>query len=266
MMFGSVYIKSLWDTRKSILIWSLAMAALMLMMVLMFPSIGESGSYGEIADEMPDAMKAFVGEFGSVDTPEGFLGVEMYSMMVPIMLLVVAVGQGAGAIGKEEDSGTLELLLASPLSRTKILLQKALAMATNVFIVGLASIAGVYFGKLFVEFDIDFGKFFWATFVACLLAVIFGLIALLVTAFGGSRGAAIGASVGIFIVSYFLNTLPSVVTWLEPAQKFSLNKYGDAQAVLLHGVNFTYILVLLAVALVLYLVANPAFNRRDTGV
>ena len=265
-MFGSVYSKSMWVSRKSIIIWALSMAALMLMMVLMFPSIGESGGYAAIANEMPDAMKAFVGEFGNVSTPEGFLGVEMYSMMVPVMLLVLAVGQGSGAIGKEEDSGTLELLLASPLSRTKILFQKALAMITNVIIVGMSAVVGIYIGKLFVEFDIDFSKIFWATAVASMLAIVFGLISLLITAFGGGRGTAIGVSAGIFIVSYFLNTLPSVITWLEPYQRFSINKYGDAQATLLHGANFSYVLVLLALALVIYLLANPLFSRRDTGV
>ena len=41
--------------------------------------------------------------------------------MLPLLLLVYAIGAGSRAIAGEEESGTLDLLLAHPLSRRRSL-------------------------------------------------------------------------------------------------------------------------------------------------
>ena len=48
--------------------------------------------------------------------------------MVPLLLMIAAIGAGAGAIAGEEERGTLELLLANPLSRRRLVLEKTAAV------------------------------------------------------------------------------------------------------------------------------------------
>jgi ABC-2 type transport system permease protein len=50
--------------------------------------------------------------------------------MLPGMFLVYGVGRGARAIAGEEEHGTLELLLVTPVSGASIIAQKALALAS----------------------------------------------------------------------------------------------------------------------------------------
>ena len=40
--------------------------------------------------------------------------------MVPLLLLIAAIGAGAGAIAGEEERGTLDLLLSLPVSRRRL--------------------------------------------------------------------------------------------------------------------------------------------------
>jgi ABC-type transport system involved in multi-copper enzyme maturation permease subunit len=52
--------------------------------------------------------------------------------LAPLLFLIFAIGQGSGAIAGEEERGTLDLLLANPRSRVRIVLEKfgALALMT----------------------------------------------------------------------------------------------------------------------------------------
>jgi hypothetical protein len=58
----------------------------------------------------------------------GYLGIELFSLMLPGLLIAAAVGAGARAIAGEEEHATLDLLLANPISRTRVALEKAGAM------------------------------------------------------------------------------------------------------------------------------------------
>ena len=118
----SILITYLGSRCKTILIWSLAMTTLAIMFTALYDSFaGEIENMAEIA---PAEMEAMLGgnlEFAS--TPAGWLGIELYGIFLPVVLAIIGVSSGSTAIGSEEDSGTLELLLASPVSRTRIVVE-----------------------------------------------------------------------------------------------------------------------------------------------
>ena len=51
--------------------------------------------------------------------------------MVPLLLLIAAIGAGARATAGEEERGTLDLLLANPISRRRLVLEKLAALAAE---------------------------------------------------------------------------------------------------------------------------------------
>ena len=101
------------------------------LMVSVYPTVHANPALNRLVQQYPDALKAFIGFGGEVDylSPAGYLGSELFSFMVPLLLLVAAIGAGARAIAGEEEAGTLELLLSCPVSRRRVVLEKLAALA-----------------------------------------------------------------------------------------------------------------------------------------
>ena len=119
MLFHSI----LRERSKGSFIWATCIFFMTLFIVGLFESVADS--YSEISDVFSKEIQAFIGDVTIINTPAGWLAIELYELILPLMLIIIAIGFGSSAIGTEEDSSTLELLLASPVSRSTILFQKA---------------------------------------------------------------------------------------------------------------------------------------------
>ena len=263
-MRNSIFLRTLLERWRSTLIWSIAMFGFAQMFAGLFESF--SAEIEQIAANYPESLQAFVGDVSQAATPAGWLGVELYGLFVPMVLAIIAVGFGASAIGKEEESGTLELLLASPISRAKILLQKALAIEVQLAIIAGSVWLGVALGTLFYPFEVSLVDTFWATFAGWLLGVFVAYATFAVQAVSGRRGLALGFGAGLVALTYFADALSKLIDWLEFAKYLSPFYYYSGGDVLLNGANVTNLLILFLASVVCYVIAHVAFVRRDTGV
>lgn len=268
LMLKTIYTKTLWERRKSIIFWCVGVMAYGLLLISLFPMFGDQTAYSQMLTEMdlPPAFQAFLGELGDITTPAGFLAVEHFNHMYIILMLILAVGFANSIIAKEEENGTLELVLARPISRTSFLLQKIAALYKVVILVGLASWIGIILGPYVVDVELNNANIFWATLSGALTALVFGNLSLCITAFKNNRGLATALTSMIFIASYFLNTFSLAVDWLEPYQELSILYYYNVNETLMHGVNYNYIGILLLLGLAFIPVTLWAFRKRDVGV
>jgi len=129
MMLRNVFVKSLWDQKRSLVWWCLGIGLMIIITMLFYPSIREMTELNEIfaTDENP-LMKVFVGGITDFTSPEGFVNSQLLIFMVPLLFVVFAIGIGSGSIAGEEEKGTLDFLLAHPLTRESVIVQKFLAM------------------------------------------------------------------------------------------------------------------------------------------
>src|SRR5437763_16493604 len=74
-------------------------------------------------------LLAAFGDAGKLTSPEGFLSLAFFSYM-PLILGVFAVLAGSGLLAADEENGTLDLVLAHPVSRTSLFLGRLLAFLT----------------------------------------------------------------------------------------------------------------------------------------
>ena len=74
--------------------------------------------------------------------------------MAPLVLFIFAIGAGSGAVAGEEETGTLDLLLAHPLRRRDYVVQRFLALAVLVAALGIVLLAAVALGSLAVNLEI----------------------------------------------------------------------------------------------------------------
>jgi ABC-2 type transport system permease protein len=252
--------KTLADVRGATLGIALVIAAIALLDLAVYPSYKES-----LADfEIPDALKGFLGEATDLSSPAGFLSAEFFSW-VPLLLITLAIVAGSAAFAGEEGAGTLDLLLAQPVKRWRVVVEKTAALTLAVILCALAGLAGFLIGRIWVDIEIGTGRFALATANMIPLVLLFLMLSLWASAALPTRGAAAMLLTGLVIVTYFVQILGEVVPILGTVRKLSPFYWSDASRVLLHGFAWTRPAVFLALAAVCLLMAIWSFERREIG-
>jgi ABC-2 type transport system permease protein len=264
-MLNSVLLKSLHDLRRSFFWWSLGLSGLVALMVSVYPSVRDNEALNKLVNDYPAALKGFVAFGGEVDyvSAAGYLGSELFSFMVPLLLLVAAIGAGTRAIAGEEEQGTLDLLLANPISRRRVALEKLAALIAEIVGLGIVLFAALEVGSRAVALDISASHLAAATTAAVLLAISFGAIALLLGVATGRRGRASGVAAALAVASYVVNGLAPLVGALQPLQKVSPFYHYAAGNPLRQGLAVGHAGVLLGVAVIAGVLAPFVFDRRD---
>jgi ABC-2 type transport system permease protein len=253
--------KTLRDQRMQIAGYGLALAAIAALDVFIWPSYRNTF----INFEVPPALEALFGGELNLATGAGFLSAEFYSW-VNILLLVFAIMQGSGAIAGEESSGTMELMLAQPVSRRSLVLQKAAAG-----VVAVAIIVGIgYLGWLVSIPFVDINVTLWDVFLANVnllpITMFFFALALCAGVIAPSRGVAVAAVVAFAVISYFAQTIAATIEWLSWLDYLTPFYYYGAGKPLVDGLNFAHIGLLLGLATLLVVVALRVYDQRDVSV
>ena len=203
-MLRNAFLKTLRDARRAIAWWSLGLVAMTALMVAVYPSVRDNPDLNKMVEDYPDAFKAFFGLGENVDytSAVGYLNGELFSFMVPLLLLIAAIGAGARATAGEEERGTLDLLLANPISRRRLVLDKLAALAAELAILALVLWLALVVGVETIGMDVSVAHLAAATFAAALLAFAYGAIALLLGAATGRRAVATGIAAAGAVAAY----------------------------------------------------------------
>lgn len=207
--------------------------------------------------------------------------------LVQTIFCVWAVGRAAGAIAGEIDRGTMELLLAQPLPRSRLILAHLIVDALTIPLVCLSLWVGNGLGAaiFFVDWSAaDHPMRVSPTalapglvHVAALLFALSGLTMWL-SARGRFRWRVLGTAVFLALVMFLVNVLGQMWDGIAFLRPLTLFYYYQPQPAMLHGdwavpldawngnhgrVLIPGIAVLLAVGAVGYLLALRTFVRRD---
>ena len=266
-MLRTIFLKTLYEHRRGLLWWVIGLAAYAAMIVGFYPSINQMPDINQMLEMAPkELMAAFVGELTDMTSPTGYLNSQIFFFLAPLLLIIFAVGQGSSALAGEEERGTLELLLANPVPRVRVVAEKLAALV--VMTAGLAlvlwlALAG---GAPLVEMDISAGRLAEATLGTALLALVFGVLSLAVGAATGNRGLSLGVTGGLAVVTYLVNALSAVVEELKPYRVLSPFYYATGADPLANGLNWGHVAMLVALILACAAAAWITFQRRDLAV
>lgn len=258
--------KTLFDQRRGLLGWAVALVLLVAMYVAIWPSVRDQPSMSDFLDQMPAAFRSLFAATGAdMSTGVGYIQVELMSFMGPIAVLIYAVGAGAAAVAGEEERHTMDTLLANPVSRTRVVLHKGAAMVAGTLllaaVLGMALIAE---GQL-AGMGLPAGNVLAAMLHLALLGIVFGTLALAVSASTGSLGLSRAVPVAVAVVAYVVNGLAPMVSWLEPVQKASPFYQYIGHDPLRTGVALGSVAVAVATSGLLALIAVWGFRRRDVA-
>ena len=132
-------------------------------------------------------------------TAGGFISSRVYATVGLVLMLAFAIGMGAASIAGEERRGTLELQLATPLTRRRLLLEAFAAMLTLIAVLGIALCLVMALGNAAIGLDLSLESIVAATLGLALTGVFFGALALALGAATGSTGVARGVPAAVAV-------------------------------------------------------------------
>lgn len=267
-MLRDAFFKGLRDQRRALLIWAAAVAGYVVMMCSLFPSIRKSAAdMRDYIESMPEAFrKAFMGQSADLGDAVTYLDAELFSFMTPLFVVIFGIALAAAQIAGEEENGTLSLLLAHPVSRTRLLLQKYAVLVTGAAVLCGAHLAAMLLADASIDLDMPTGDVVGAHVMLLLLALAVATVAFAVGAATGRRGLTIAVGAAVGIVAYLLNIVAQLVVSLSWLRRLSLFYYYGGAEPLRLGLQPAYAAVLILVILAAGVAAWQAFERRDVHV
>ena len=261
-MLSSIYLKTLRDLRGLILAWGLGLAAASALNVIFFPTFQNLPEMVSFLKTLPPVFKSLLGDIDAVMTVEGFLRVKIFYIL-PLLLSIVGVSQGARALSGEFEHKTGDMLLALPIARRRVVAEKFAAVVTAVTVVGCVILVGLIAACAAVGADVDRGYLAVAIFNSLPLTWLFVALAVYGScALRHSRHAAMLAG-GAVIASYVFETVRIISPELAGWRVVSPFAHHNAAVSFAGELSPEPSLAFAALALLLLLGAASAFGRRD---
>jgi len=194
-----------------------------------------------------------------------------------IILSVWGIGRASAAIAGEIDRGTMELLLAQPISRSRVILAQFLVDVLTIPILCLSMWLGTWAGTCLVGLkgnpNLNLRADPWP-FIPSLLNVAVLIFAttgstLFLSAAGRFRSRVLGLAVLLALVQFLINVIGQLWTPLEPYRPLTFYFYYQPQPIIVDPAWFEKpviwgrLAVLLGVGSVGYLLAWWTFCKRD---
>jgi ABC-2 type transport system permease protein len=264
-MLRSVFGKTLRDQRRWLAGWTVAIAAIGVLYVAFWPLM-EGPAMTSALEAFPPELLDALG-YSDITTAAGYVGSTTFGLLGPALIIIFAAATGGSAVAGEEESGRLDLLLAHPVSRWSVLLQRfaALVVAMLIACTALAVALVVIAGPAQLD-DIGAANLVAASLHLALFGIFFGALALGVGAASGRRSLAWTAVAAVGIGGFLANNLAPMVdeiAWLRDVSPFHFYSGGSP---IRNGIQFIDAAVLILASAIFVGVGGALFDRRDLAV
>lgn len=254
--------RTLAESWRSLIGWSLGIIAVLVLYFPLFPSIGGNGEMQQIIDSMPQELVKTLG-YEQIASGPGYAQGTFYGLIGFLLMVIAAISWGAAAIAGAEESGRLELTLVHGVSRVQYALEAALSVLARLALLGLLSAVVVVLLNEPSELAIDVPDIFGATAALVALSFLSATAALFVGALTGRKIFAIAAGAGIAVLGYVSNAIANQLGDAEGLRAISPYSWAYQNQPLLDGTDWGGLALLAGSSLVLVLLAALFLRRRD---
>jgi ABC-2 type transport system permease protein len=261
----NIYSQELKMNLRSVITWSVAVAALILLFVSLFSSFAQDAALlNEMMANFPEELLAAFGMTGvDLSTILGYFSLAF--LFVQVCLAIQAANYGFSLVSIEEREWTADFLLAKPVGRTQILTSKLLAVLSGLLITDIVVWISSF---LFINLFKGESTYETSSLLLLLLSVVpfqlfflaVGLVvSLLVKRIRSVMPYAMGLAFGMYVLSVFGDMLGESVF-----EKITPFKHFEPNYIIQHGA-YDLPLVLISVSvIVLSLVGSYLlYARRD---
>lgn len=268
-MITSVFRATLWERRRSIVWWVIGMVSLAGLTVAFYPSIrSDTASFEALIDSIPEGLMSVFGmdDASALTTATGLVNSRLYSGIGPVILAVLGIGMGTAAIAGEEERGTLNLLMAQPVGRSRVIIDKTAAAVVLITAVVAAMFLTLLILNPIVELEFSIVNMLAANVSLGALTLVFFGLALAIGAITGNRSLTVGIASGMTAAAFFINGLAPLVDELAWMQRLTPFYWLQEPNPLANGFHVGWLALMIVVSAVLVVIAIWGFERRDIDV
>jgi ABC-2 type transport system permease protein len=262
-MNRTLFLHTLRSNALRLLIISLAMGLWGSLMPLIYAQFGSQFRDLMNSGLIPKQFAEFGG--GDIFTLPGSIALGFIHPIALLLSSIFAVGFTTAAVAGERQRGTLEVVLARPISRRTLYVTLLICALLFVAVVMAAFLIGVVISATAngVAGEIVPGRVVLVWFNGILLFGAIAAIGLAASVSFDRLSPALGITVAIVIVSYFLQILGSLWPDAKGLQPYSLFHYLQPKEVLSGTLDVVNFVILGVVALIAIVAALAIFPRRD---
>lgn len=260
----NIFLHELKVYRKSTVIWTLSLVALVVLFMSLFPSISKDVvDFKKLLEGYPEGIrKAFGIEIESIGSILGF-----YSYIFLYLMLCGAIqgmNLGTSIISKEVREKTADFLLTKPVTRTKILTAKLLAaivslIMTNVIFLLAASImasrvkSADYNLKLFIMISLTL------FFVQLMFLTLGFMISAIVPKIRSVLTVSLGTVFAFFIISMLVS-----ISGDEAIRYFSPFRYFDTTYIIENSsYESSFMIASIAIIVISIVTSYIVYTKKD---
>lgn len=250
--------------RGQILGWGIGLALYGLLMGGMYDTIQRIEGLEEMLASYPKELMAFFGELGNLASPTGYFGT-YFSSYIPVIVGIFSVTAAAGLLAGDEEKGTLDLIMAHPVSRTGLFWGRWAGYVVATFLILFIGYLGWAVTLPYTSMEVTALSLSQAFAPMLAILLLFGALALLLSMVLPSARLAAMAAGGLLVANFLLAGLAKINDRLELVMEvtpFSFLQGGDA----LIDLNWTWFIGLLVTGVILTGLAWVLFRRRDIRV
>jgi polyether ionophore transport system permease protein len=253
---GSVYLRGLGMIAMPTLWWTVGLAALGAWLVVLVEQM--ANQLQKLVGGSP-VFERLISNLGGGGTAFNDLLLSTMFFFMPLLLMAFAVTQ-VNRWASDEDDGRLELVLATPQSRSTVMLGRYAALATSTVLIGLVALAAVLVSAVAAGLSLNYPNITAAT-----LGII--PMGLLVAAIGYFAGGWVRTAVDTGLLSFLLAAW-FFISFIGPELKLPdatlrLSAFYYYGTPVLHGLDAANMAVLVGVAVVALVLAVLRFARKD---
>ena len=254
----TLYAKELSTTKKSFIIWSIAITAIMMLNILSYALMEELANNPafEGLGMLTEFNYYFAGNYES------------------IMIVLCGAGMifGANVFHKEETSGSIEFLYSTNISRLDMYIAKVSFVTTKLIVLAACALIASYIGGCIVAIDkMNVVAMLVSWLVSMVGILFFASLGYLLSSVLNRKSSATGICVGVIIGTYFIGLIGTLgVEKIEFLQYFSPIHIMSASKVIIsdwgigsESYSMVGFLVILALTIVLTVGNYFLYRKKD---
>lgn len=248
--------------KTSLLIWSSAISFMMVLCVLIYPEM--SSQIDEISktfSEMGGFSQAFGMDKLNFGEFTGFFGIECGNVL-GLGGAFYASLIGVSNLAKEERNHTAEFLLTHPVSRTKVVFEKLLAMFTQILIMNLIVITLSSISIMIIDVSIDIYTLLLLYIAYFIMQIEIGAITFAISAC--IKKSQLGIGLGLATIFYFVNIISNLMEETKILKYFTPFGYTDGAEIINNNqIPIGYLIVGLVVTIISIVFAFIKYKNKD---
>lgn len=256
---------------KSLLAWSIVTSIILILFMLLYPSIKDSGMMDIMNAEIDSLPEAMLEMFNMKDAPNFSNITEYFAYSFQYILMVSGIYGGilgVNSLISEESDGTIEFLYSKPVSRVKIAQIKIISnLLIFLMFSMIISIVSIILMMVLAPEGKDLVKILIDTKNICIGFNIVGLVFLglgfLISTIIKSSKSSISLSLGIFFVTYFIGIISKIKDNLEWLKVISPYENFIPSKILKDGLNISYIIGSICIIIVCIVGSTIIYKRKD---